>query len=168
MRETTMCTFDVAVCGSMTHRDQWIRVVSDLEGAGLKVSTPQFDEGIGWQSMSEQEVVAQKKYYIDRHFSNIKKSTVILVCNYEKNDETGYIGINTLMEMTAAYIYGKPIYVMNKVPVDISTKSLEINALGIQVIDNDITKLIDALKQGEDDVLKTQERPQVGSVEAMK
>lgn len=50
------------------------------------------------------------------HFEKIRQSDAILVCNESKNDVEGYIGGNTFMEMTLAYLQGLPIYVLNDLP----------------------------------------------------
>lgn len=50
------------------------------------------------------------------HFKKVIEADAILVTNYEKNGIQGYIGGNTLMEMTIAFINKKPIFVLN--PID--------------------------------------------------
>ena len=95
-------------------------------------------------------MLAKKKDYMDRHFANIARSRAVLVCNYEKNNKPGYIGVNTLMEMTVAYISGVPTYLLEKPGGGVSTGAPEIAALGgIVLPDGDVAGLIDVLKQGE-------------------
>ena len=80
----------------------------------------------------------------------ILRARAILVCNYEKNNKPGYIGVNTLMEMTVAYISGVPTYLLEEPDGGVSTKAPEIAALGgIVLPDGDAAELIDVLKQGE-------------------
>ena len=55
------------------------------------------------------------------HFDKITWADVILVTNYDKNNITGYIGGNTLMEMGVAFFLNKPIYLLNQIP-DMSYK----------------------------------------------
>ena len=130
---------DVTICGSMAHQEKFAAVARTLEAAGLRVRVPAIEENVDWSSLTEDQVLAKKKDYMDRHFANIARSRAILVCNYEKNNKPGYIGVNTLMEMTVAYISG------------VSTKAPEIAALGGIVLPNgDVSGLIDVLKQGED------------------
>ena len=130
---------DVTICGPMAHQEKFAAVAQTLEAAGLCVRVPAIEEGVDWLSLTEDRALAKKKDYMDRHFANIARSRAILVCNYEKNNKPGYIGVNTLMEMTVAYISG------------VSTKAPEIAALGGIVLPNgDVSGLIDVLKQGED------------------
>jgi len=97
------------------------------------------------------QMLAKKKDYMDRHFANIARSRAVLVCNYEKNNEPGYIGANTLMEMTVAYVSGVSMYLLEKPGGGVNTKAPEIAALGgIVLPDGDVAGLIDVLKQGED------------------
>lgn len=142
---------DVAICGSMTHKDQWELVAETLRSAGLSVHTPMVEDGVDWDSFTEDEAIAKKRYYIDRHIANISASSAVLVCNYEKNNEPGYVDANVLMEMTAAYIYGKPLYIMQRPETSLNSKSLEVNALGSILLENGVDDLIKILKEGEND-----------------
>jgi hypothetical protein len=138
---------DVTICGSMAHQEKFAAVAQTLEAAGLCVRVPAIEEGVDWLSLTEDRALAKKKDYMDRHFANIARSRAVLVCNYEKNNEPGYIGANTLMEMAVAYVSGVPIYLLEKP----DGGALEVAALGgIVLPDGDVAGLIDVLKQGED------------------
>ena len=142
---------DVTICGSMAHQEKFAAVARTLEAAGLRVRVPAIEENVDWSSLAEHQMLAKKKDYMDRHFANITRSRAILVCNYEKNNKPGYIGANTLMEMTVAYVSGVPIYLLEKPDGGINSKALEVAALGGIVLPNgDVAELIDVLKQGED------------------
>ena len=141
---------DVTICGSMAHQEKFGAVARTLEAAGLRVRVPAIEENVDWSSLAEHQMLAKKKDYMDRHFANIARSRAVLVCNYEKNNEPGYIGANTLMEMTVAYISGVPTYLLEKPGGGVSTGAPEIAALGgIVLPDGDVAGLIDVLKQGE-------------------
>ena len=141
---------DVTICGSMAHQEKFAAVARTLEAAGLCVRVPAIEEGVDWLSLTEDRALAKKKDYMDRHFANIARSRAVLVCNYEKNNEPGYIGANTLMEMAVAYVSGVPIYLLEKPDGGINSKALEVAALGgIVLPDGDVAGLIDVLKQGE-------------------
>lgn len=142
---------DVAIGGSMAHKDQWNLVAEVLREAGFSVHTPAVEEGVDWSSFTEGEAVAKKRYYIDRHLANISASRVTLACNYEKNDEPGYVGANVLMEMTAAYIYGKQTFILQRPDTDLNSKSLEINALGAILLEGGVEELIQILRKGGSD-----------------
>ena len=141
---------DVTSCGSMAHQEKFGAVARTLEAAGLRVRVPAIEENVDWSSLAEHQMLAKKKDYMDRHFANIARSRAVLVCNYEKNNKPGYIGVNTLMEMTVAYISGVPTYLLEKPGGGVSTGAPEIAALGgIVLPDGDVAGLIDVLKQGE-------------------
>ena len=141
---------DVTICGSMAHQEKFTAAARTLEAAGLRVRVPAIEENVDWLSFTEDQALAKKKDYMDRHFANIARSRAVLVCNYEKNNEPGYIGANTLMEMTVAYVSGVPIYLLEKPDGGINSKALEVAALGGIVLSNgDVAGLIDVLKQGE-------------------
>ena len=138
---------DVTICGSMAHQEKFAAVARTLEAAGLRVRVPAAEDNVDWSSLAKEQVLAKKKDYMDRHFANIARSRAVLVCNYEKNNEPGYIGANTLMEMAVAYVSGVPIYLLEKP----DGGALEVAALGgIVLPDGDAAGLIDVLKQGED------------------
>ncbi len=142
---------DVTICGSMAHQEKFTAAARTLEAAGLRVRVPAIEENVDWLSFTEDQALAKKKDYMDRHFANIARSRAVLVCNYEKNNEPGYIGANTLMEMAVAYVSGVPIYLLEKPDGSINSKALEVAALGgIVLPDGDVKGLIDVLKQGED------------------
>ena len=142
---------DVTICGSMAHQEKFTAAARTLEAAGLRVRVPAIEENVDWLSFTEDQALAKKKDYMDRHFANIMRSRAVLVCNYEKNNEPGYIGANTLMEMAVAYVSGVPIYLLEKPDGSINSKALEVAALGGIVLPNgDVAGLIDVLKQGED------------------
>lgn len=138
---------DVTICGSMAHQEKFTAAARTLEAAGLRVRVPAAEDNVDWSSLAKEQVLAKKKDYMDRHFANIARSRAVLVCNYEKNNEPGYIGANTLMEMAVAYVSGVPIYLLEKP----DGGALEVAALGgIVLPDGDVAGLIDVLKQGED------------------
>ena len=142
---------DVTICGSMAHQEKFTAAARTLEAAGLSVRFRAIEENVYWLSFTEDQALAKKKDYMDRHFANIARSRAVLVCNYEKNNEPGYIGANTLMEMAVAYVSGVPIYLLEKPDGSINSKALEVAALGGIVLPNgDVAGLIDVLKQGED------------------
>ena len=139
-----------SICGSMAHQEKFAAVAQTLDAAGLRVRVPAIEENVDWSSLAEHQMLAKKKDYMDRHFANIARSRAVLVCNYEKNNKPGYIGVNTLMEMTVAYISGVPTYLLEKPGGGVSTGAPEIAALGgIVLPDGDVAGLIDVLKQGE-------------------
>ena len=51
---------------------------------------------------------------MDANFKKVIESDAILVVNKRKNGLKGYVGGNTLIEMTVAYLYKKPIFLLQK------------------------------------------------------
>lgn len=136
---------DIALCGSMAHKEQWIEVMNQIQDAGLNVHTPDLSEKLNWDELSGEEVIEKKNYFIERHLANIAVAKVVLVCNYEKNGEQGYIGTNVLMEMMAAYVYGKPIYLLDD--IDAEGKGREILALKPKILHGNVNELIEIMKE---------------------
>ena len=56
-----------------------------------------------------------KTKLMDAHFKKVIKGDAILVINNEKHGMKGYIGGNGLMEITLAYHYKKPIFILNEI-----------------------------------------------------
>lgn len=130
---------DIAVCGSMSHMDKFAEVIDHLRGMGFSVSTPDMTEKLDWSSFSDEDVRREKGRLVRRHFANIARAKVVLVCNYEKNNVEGYIGTNTLMEMTFAFAHEKSIYLLNNIPEQKGRE--EIIAMEPVVISGDLTKI---------------------------
>lgn len=130
---------DIAICGSMSHKSQWVEVIRQLEEIGYSVSTPALTEIVDWSKLSNIEITERKGYFIRRHFANIAQADVVLVANYEKNGIENYIGSNSFLEMGAGFIYGKPIYLLNPVPKQENYE--EILALEPIVLNSDLSKI---------------------------
>ena len=131
---------DIAICGSMSHMQQWLTVIDELRSAGLSVSTPELSERIDWSSMSDKDTVIQKGRLIRRHIANIVNAKAVLIANYEKNGIENYIGSNSFLEMGAGYMFEKPIYLLNPVPYQDNRE--EILALEPIVINGDLSKIV--------------------------
>ena len=107
---------DIVICGSMNFQDDWFKVGNIIINSGLSVSTPDISETVNWDKLTKEEIIEKKGYYTRLHLAKIATAKAVLICNYKKNETDNYIGANTFLEMTAAYVYGKPIYIMNKLP----------------------------------------------------
>jgi hypothetical protein len=130
---------DVALCGSMAHKDKWLKIIDELRAKGLSVSTPDLSEAIDWSALSDDEVQQKKGYFVRRHFANIATAKNVLVCNYEKHGTRDYIGTNTLLEMGVAFAYGVPTYILNEIPEQNGRE--EILALQPHVLHGDLSVL---------------------------
>jgi len=144
----------ITICGSIAFIDEMISVKEELEKKGFEVLIPLTellnDKG---------EIISAKEYYklrqdisdenswiwsrkkeaILTHFEKIKKCDSVLILNYDKNDVLGYIGGNTLMELGAAVLYDKPIYLLKQIP-DLSYKE-EILGCKPILLNDDLSKI---------------------------
>lgn len=137
---------DVALCGSMKHISLWEKVIDELRASGLTVSTPALtEESIDWANLPEEEVVERKGRFVRRHFANIALAKSVLVCNYEKNGIANYVGTNSHMEMTAGFVYEKPLFLLNPVPFQDSRE--EVLALEPTVLNGDLSLLTERAKE---------------------
>ena len=124
---------DIAICGSMAHMSQWLPVI------GYSVSTPDLTEKTDWSKISDADTIVQKGRLVRRHIANISTAKAVLIANFEKNGIENYIGSNTFLEMGAAFIFEKPIYLLNPVPHQANRE--ELLALEPIVISGDLSKI---------------------------
>lgn len=130
---------DVVICGSMSHKDRWLKVADDLRGLGYSIETPDISEKDDWSKMTQDQIADQKGYLIRQHLAKISASRSILVYNDFKNDVEHYVGGSTFMEMSAAFVLDKPIFLYNPIPD--MPYSDEIVALKPRVLNGDLTKI---------------------------
>ena len=83
-----------------------------------------------------------KRNLMDGHFKKVIKSDAILVVNNEKHGIKGYIGGNGLMEITLAYHYKKPIFILNEISENLPFKE-EILGVNPIFLNGRIEKLTD-------------------------
>lgn len=65
----------------------------------------------GW----DDEIEKVKHDAIKEHFNKIKESDAILVLNYDKDGKENYVGGNTFMEIGAAFLLNKKIFMLNPI-----------------------------------------------------
>lgn len=130
---------DIALCGSISHMHQWLSVIDDLRSMGFSVSTPELSKKIDWSKISDGDTIVQKGRLIRRHIANIETAKAVLIANYEKNGIDNYIGSNSFLEMGAAFMFERPIYLLNPVPYQDNRE--EILALEPIVISEDLSRI---------------------------
>ncbi len=125
----------ITLCGSIAFIDEMDAVRKELEAMGHAVKMPPLEiMGDDGRMMPVKEYYAirksaalatpdnadwvwkKKAEAMRNHFDKVAWSDALLVCNYDKNGVTGYIGANTLLEMGLAFHLGKPIYLWNPIP----------------------------------------------------
>lgn len=130
---------DIVICGSMSHKDKWLEVAEELRNLGYIVATPDISEKDGWSEMTQNQIADQKGYLIRQHLAKISASKAILVYNDMKNGVEDYIGGSTFMEMSAAFVLDKPIFLYSPIP-DMTYRD-EMVALGPIVLGGDLSKI---------------------------
>jgi len=115
----------IAICTSASFYKDCLDTAKELKKLGFKVRIPKtalimkrrnnfnVDDYKTW--FKNKDDYKLKKGLMKLHFKKIIESDAILVLNKEKNGIKGYIGGNTLMEMTIAFHYKKPIFIFNKI-----------------------------------------------------
>lgn len=105
----------ITMCGSMQFEPEMTEIKHALEARGYEVDKPNIVEGHSYGD-SLDENATLRRGLIDEHFAKIDTSDAILVVNHRKHDTDGYIGGNTLMEITYAYAHGLEVLLLNPVP----------------------------------------------------
>lgn len=93
------------------------KIGKKLEEMDYKVSLPaeihkHTSKTIKISNRDEKMLLDVFKYY----FKEIEEGDAILIVNPEKKGIKNYIGANSLIEMSFAYVLNKPIYIFNEVP----------------------------------------------------
>jgi hypothetical protein len=145
----------ITLCGSITFIDEMLEVKTKLEAMGHEVKLPLpelFDQNGDPLSVKDfytkrkqakvddAWVWNEKAKAIHAHFDKVVWSDAILVLNYNKNNISGYIGANTLMEMGLAFHLRKKIFLLTPVP-QISYQE-EIFGMHPSVIKGDLSEIL--------------------------
>ena len=99
------------------------------------------EEALAYDSLDEAGQIELKNQFLKTYFFAVGEADRILVWNQTKHRIPGYVGPNTLMELTAAFVYVKPIYLLHS-PQDERTR-LEILGLRPVILDGNPSKIFD-------------------------
>lgn len=122
----------IVICSSASFYKDLFPIQDTLKSFGYKVVLPK--TAYKMQKNNNFDVSSHKTWYknpkdyhkkralMDAHFAKIIKGDAILVANFTKNGVKGYIGGNALMEITLAYFFKKPIFILNDIDSDSSIK----------------------------------------------
>lgn len=140
----------IAVCASVNFYRELIGIEKELKQLGFRVLIPVTAKRMAkkndfstekhktwWQNPADYKI---KKHLMDLHFRKIRKADLVLVVNKEKNGLPGYIGGNTLMEISLAYFLKKPVFLLHPVDEKLGFYE-EILGLNPTVLDGDLKKL---------------------------
>lgn len=140
----------IVLCSSVSFYKELFDVQKSLRKMGYKVILPRtahkmrrlnnFDSETHKSWKNKPQDYWKKRRFMDWHFAQIKKGDAILVVNLKKNGQKGYIGGNVLMEICVAYMYKKPIFILNEVDVRSSLLE-EIYGVNPTFLEGDINSL---------------------------
>lgn len=144
----------ITICASASFTREMLEIAGKLKKLGIKPKLPStankmkkidnFDVDY-WKTWLKNEKDYKIKTRLMRdHFKKIIKSDGILVLNFEKDGIAGYIGGNTLMEMTIAFHYKKPIFIYSPITEDSSLRE-EILGMEPVFINQDLLKIVKRL-----------------------
>lgn len=142
---------NICICSSVTFYEQVVTLSIELEKKGFAVSIPalaslmkkskNFDL-LSYQEKFNSDDHTRKGQLISDGFKNIERSDFIIVANYEKHSQQGYIGPNVLMEIAIAFYLHKKIFLLFEVPATASYAA-EVSGMGASILDANF----DALRQ---------------------
>ena len=118
----------IVICSSASFYKDLFPIQDTLKNFGYKVVLPatankmkrknNFDVDSHKTWYKNPRDYHKKRTLMDKHFQKIIKGDAVLVTNFDKNGVKGYIGGNALMEITIAYFYKKPIFILNDIAAD--------------------------------------------------
>ncbi|VVB80895.1 Uncharacterised protein [uncultured archaeon] len=144
----------LTLCGSIAFYDQMLEIKEKLEQQGHEVKLPPTEiKDENGKMIPVKEYYQKRKAEINNnswvwirmseamknHLNKVEWSDAILVTNFEKNNISGYIGANTLLEMGLAFHLDKKIFLLKHIP-EISYKE-EILGMKPTVINEDLGKI---------------------------
>ena len=140
----------IVICSSASFYKQVVEVQKELKDLGFKVAVPltvnkmvksnDFKVETYKTWIERPEDYKRKAYLTKKHFAKIERGDAILVLNYKKNGNNGYIGGAVLMEMALAFYLKKPIYILK--PIDDSSKyKEELYGMMPKIINGDLLKI---------------------------
>ncbi len=110
----------VIICGSISAADEIKKVQHQLEARGDEVEIPEGVKDMNKRRLegaaSEKAEVKIKHDLIRGYFEKMKNYDAVLVVNPEKKGISGYIGGNTLIEMSFAHILNKKLFCLYPLP----------------------------------------------------
>lgn len=140
----------ITICSSAAFYKQDIEIMDKLRKMGYQVKLPftalimkrknDFDVSHYKTWFQNSKNYVRKALLIRRHFDKIVKSDAVLIVNFTKNGQAGYIGGNALMEMGIAFHFKKPIFIYNKIS-DSSPHKEEILGMLPIFINQDLKKI---------------------------
>lgn len=144
----------ITLCGSIAFYDEMLEIKNKLESLGHTIELPptkvkdkqgnmipvkQYYELRKKETDPKSWVWDRKEEAMRNHSKKIEQSDAILVVNHDKNNIKGYVGANTLMEMTLCFHFDKKMFLLNQIP-DMSYTE-EILGMKPLIINGDLSKI---------------------------
>ena len=118
----------IVICSSASFYEKLFPIEKEIKKLGFKTALPKtaikmkrrnsFDVNFYKTWNKNPNDYHKKRELMNHHFNKIIKGDAILVTNFDKNGIAGYIGGNVFMEITIAYHYKKPIFILNDIADD--------------------------------------------------
>jgi len=144
----------ITICGSIAFYEEMLDIKGKLERIGYQIKLPpsEIEDDNG-------KMITVKEYYSKRksetsnigciwdkkeeamreHFRKVERSDAVLILNYDKNNISNYIGVNTLLELGLAFHLNKRLFLWNDI-LEIDSKE-EILGMKPTVINKDLTEI---------------------------
>lgn len=135
----------IVLCGSISACSEIDSVAEKLRNFGHEVEIPLGCTNLKLRERTEvaAEEKAQDKIEGDllrRYFQKIKDRDILIAVNPEKRGIQGYIGGNTLIELSFGHVLGKPLYCLYA-PGEVPYLS-EILAMQPTILDGDLSRFL--------------------------
>ncbi|GBE16299.1 hypothetical protein BMS3Abin15_00112 [bacterium BMS3Abin15] len=139
----------ITLCGSVKFADRLVDIYNQLEKLGHQpmmhkdmfgIASGTARELIDGIEMDHSEI-KRKHNFIKWWNDCIVSGDAVLICNFDKNGVSNYIGGNTLMEIGFAHVNDKKVFLLNPMPKNVPYVD-EIKAMTDVVINGDLTKIV--------------------------
>jgi hypothetical protein len=132
----------ITLCGSMNFVEDIKSAIRELTEMGHEVFHPEplVSEESYAEEHSREKLLLDKADFTRGHFKRIEDSEGVLIINKEKKGIKGYIGSNTLMELTVAFYLGKQIFFLHPFGED-HPHYEELYGLDAEILEGDLTKI---------------------------
>jgi hypothetical protein len=132
----------ITICGSTTFVRDMTKTKKHLEEKGHEVFVPRPLVTEEWyqENHGRDNLLKMKPIWTQKHFKRIENSNAVLILNNEKNGIAGYLGPNTLMELSVAFYLRKIIFFMNSFEENHPYYE-ELIALKSIILDGDLSKV---------------------------
>jgi len=118
-------------------------IKKELEAKGHIITLPNsYDEPLKEEEMKlkgSEEHIHWKSEMLKHQVQKVQQNDVILVLNFEKNNQPNYIGGATFLEIYKAFELGKKIFLINPIPKGILKD--ELIAINPVILEGDLSKI---------------------------